>query len=613
MRPFYSKLLGLFFLSVMSIGLPICTNAEQVETNPCSQSQKYLYWVGDVDNDFFNELNWRETVQRPSRPNPLGQGGTLGQSAQPDCLPGADKNPNVICLNEHDPEKDKTPATATLNPGQPIDFNLYIEGAEVMATGDIVFGCLEFGLTLNNSKLVSSSAITRGVVTLDNESTLKISTTSISSVTQFNFLDAASWIYWDGITPNGIGSTLDDQIKINGLETSNGSGYRVNQYYQIGSLIRPIDDNYSVLTIFSETDFGGEQGELNELTIYKGAGIPNGLNNAARSFILKKGYQATFAVNENGTSKGKVYIASEEDMYIESLPEALLGNVSFIRVVPWNWVTKKGTGGFVEGLDAGWFYSWSANNSSRPNFEYVPMAWGAGGASSESVQHVINMPNVTQFLGFNESDNCKGESGQFYNLCQPEVAVAYFEGLLASGLRIGSPGPREEGAAGWLREFNEIAKARDVRFDFVAVHWYDWGSRPAKTLDADPKEIFNRFKAYLENVYRIYQMPIWITEFNANRNRSNEIQEAFLQLALPYLESLEYVERYAYFQPNPNFDSNPNMVASYYFDEDGNLTNIGELYLNHESTPSIKEATYAPKNNLEGMDIPLVPSRKEPM
>jgi hypothetical protein len=606
MKHYYSKLLGLLFLSITMIGLPNYSYAEQVETNPCSQSQKYLYWVGDVDNDFFNELNWRETVQRPSRPNPPGQGGTPGQSAKPDCLPGANKNPNVICLNEHDPEKDKTPATGTLNPGQPIHFNLYIEGAEVMASGDIVFGCSEFGLILNAAELKASSTITQGVVTLDNESTLKISTTSISSLTQFNFLDAASWIYWDGTTPDNIGSTLDDQIKINGLETSIGSGYRVNQYYQKGSLIRPIDANYAVLTIFSETDFGGTQGELSELTIYKGAEIPNGMNNATRSFILKKGYQATFAVNENGTSKGKVYIASEEDMYIESLPEALLGNVSFIRVVPWNWVTKKGTGGFVVGLDAGWFYSWSSNNSSRPNFEYVPMAWGAGGASPASVQNVINMPNVSQFLGFNESDNCNGESGQFNNLCQPEVAVAYFEGLMASGLRIGSPAPRENGPTGWLREFNEIAKARDVRFDFVAVHWYDWGSNPANSPNADPVQIFNRFKSYLENVYRIYQMPIWITEFNANPNRGNEIQEAFLQLALPYLEELEYIERYAYFQPDPRNSSN-NVDPAFYFDENGDLTNIGELYLNHESTPSIKSATYAPNNNLEGLDLPYIP------
>lgn len=598
------------FTILMALGsvllMPFDAWAFQGTDVPC-QSNKYLYWVGDMDNDFFNELNWRETVQRPASPNPPGQLGNLGQSAKPECLPGANKNPNIICLNEHDPTKDKAPKEGTLTPGQPIPFNLYIEGAEITASGEIVFGCVDIGMKLNGATLTSNNSFSQGIVTLDNESTLKITTSAIPAAAKFDFLDAASWIYWNGMTPDVIGDGLDASITMNGLGTSLGSGYRVNQYYQKGSLIRPIDSNYTALTIFSDTDFGGTQGELNELTIYKGAEIPNGMNNATRSFILKKGYQATFAVNENGTSKGKVYIASEEDMYVDALPEALQGNVSIIRVVPWNWVTKKGTGGYIEGLDAGWFYSWSANNSTRPNYEYVPMAWGASGASPASVQNVINMPNITQFLGFNESDNCNGESGQFNNLCQPEVAVAYFEGMMASGLRIGSPAPRENGPTGWLREFNEIAKARDVRFDFVAVHWYDWGSNPATSPNADPVQIFNRFKAYLENVYRIYQMPIWITEFNANPNRGTEIQEAFLKLALPYLEELEYVERYAYFQPNPANSANPNVTSGDYYDANGNLTVIGELYLNHESTPSIKAATYAPNNNLEGLDMPFQP------
>ena len=607
MRQLYKFKLWVSSLSLILLGAISTSLAQNGNANPCSQSSKYLYWVGDVDNDFFNELNWRESVQRPSSPNPPGQNGTSGQSAKPECLPGANKKPNIICLNDHNPDKDKSPAEGTLTPGQPVGFNLYIEGAEVIASGEIIFGCLDFGVTLNGAKLESTQTVTQGIVSLDNESILKISTTSISGLTKFDFLDPASWIYWNGMTPDQFGSELDTQVSLSGLSTTRNNGYRINQYYQKGSLIRPIDANFTTMTIFSETGFGGTQGELNELTIYKGAEIPNGMNNATRSFILKKGYMATFAVNENGTSKGKVYIASEEDMQVGPLPEALLGNVSFIRVVPWNWVTKKGTGGFIEGLDAGWYYNWGLGSNSRPNYEYVPMAWGAGGASSANVNSVANRGQVTHFLGFNESDNCNGESGQFNNLCQPEVAVAYFEGLMASGLRIGSPAPRENGPTGWLREFNEIAKARDVRFDFVAVHWYDWGSNPANSPNADPQQIFNRFKAYLENVYRIYQMPIWITEFNANPNRGNAIQEAFLRLALPYLEELEYVERYAYFQPNPANSSNPNVSTAFYFDNEGNLTNIGELYLNHESTPSIKAATYAPNNNLEGLDMPFTP------
>ena len=50
---------------------------------------------------------------------------------------------------------------------------------------------------------------------------------------------------------------------------------------------------------------------------------------------------ATLAVNENGTGYSKVFIASEEDLEVHSLPTKLNNAVSFIRVIPWNWVSKK--------------------------------------------------------------------------------------------------------------------------------------------------------------------------------------------------------------------------------------------------------------------------------
>ncbi|HSF55715.1 MAG TPA: glycosyl hydrolase, partial [Algoriphagus sp.] len=374
-----------------------------------------------------------------------------------------------------------------------------------------------------------------------------------------------------------------------------------------GAVIRPLDPAFSPIQVYSAMDFQGASMGLTEDVIHRGAAILT-VDNSVQSFVLKRGFMATLANNPDGTGKSKVYIASEQDMEVDALPAALQGNVSFIRVVPWNWVTKKGTGGFYDQLDAGWYYNWGLGSNPLPNYDYVPMAWGAGGASPANINAMIGKKTTTHVLGFNESDNCNGESGQYNNLCQPEVAVAYYENLMGLGVRLGSPAPREEGPTGWLLEFNRIAKERDVRFDFVAVHWYDWGSGPANTPNASPQEIFNRFKAYLANVHRIYQLPIWITEFNANPNRSTATQEAFLQLALPYLENLDYVERYAYFQPNPA-NANPanNSGKSDYLDDSGNLTSIGQLFLNHESTPSIPMDTFAAPNNLEGMDQPFTP------
>ncbi len=580
----------LFFTTITAI------NAQPGHGNPCNSSSRYLYWTGEENNDFFNENNWRITNEKPSNSD---------APRKPACLPGANSYPYTICPNEPDLQKDKKPQDGTLEPGQPIAFNLLINAGNVTANGTITIACASKGITLINSRLqITQGNITQGVVSLLNESTIHIQEEKISAQLFINFLDAASWVYLHNENPDELMTKLGN-IRINHVAGTLDQNFRINQYYQKGSLVRPLSTAHKPLTIFSGTAQSGESTDLQEDIIYSAASIPAGMDNATRSFILKRGFMATFAINSNGTGKSKVYIASEKDLKIDALDEALQGNVSFIRVVPWNWVIKKGTGGFYDQLSAGWFYNWNNNNTPRPNYEYVPMSWGAGGALPAGINTVLQKKKTTHVLGFNESDNCEGESGQFNNLCQPAVAVAYYENLMSLGVRLGTPAPRENGPTTWLLEFARIAKERDVRFDFVAVHWYDWGSNPASTPNADPQQIFNRFKNYLTNVYNIYKLPIWITEFNANPNRGNATQEAFLQLALPYLESLDYVERYAYFQPNPAFATVPQTTADY-LDANGALTNIGELYKNHSSTPSIPDLTLECPNNLEGLDLPYV-------
>ncbi len=564
----------------------------------CDTSVRYIYWTGEENNDFFNEKNWRVTVERPTVE-------TDSTPGRPGCLPGGGSHLYLICPNVHDPVNDRYPKDRSLEPGQPIRFNLYIESASVSANGAISFACAQKGITLTNAQLtVQGGTVSQGALSLLNESTVHLKEGGMSPTLLLNFSDAASWVYMHNENPDALMSKLGN-IRINHVTGILDNNFRINQYYQKGAVVRPLSNAHLPLKIFSSTAQNGTSAGLQEDIIYAGATIPGGMDNATRSFILKRGFMATFAINSNGTGKSKVYIASEKDLEIDALDLALQGNVSFIRVVPWNWVIKKGTGGFFDQLNTGWFYNWNNNNNPLPNYEYVPMAWGAGGALPAAINLVKQKKKTTHVLGFNESDNCEDQSGQFNNLCQPAVAVAYYENLMGLGVRLGTPAPRENGPTTWLLEFARIAKERDVRFDFVAVHWYDWGNNPANSPNADPQQIFNRFKAYLENVYRIYQLPIWITEFNANPNRGNAIQESFLRLALPYLESLDYVERYAYFQPNPAFATVPQTPANYY-DTNGALTNIGELYKDHISSPSIPDSTVECPNNLEGLDLPYV-------
>ena len=221
------------------------------------------------------------------------------------------------------------------------------------------------------------------------------------------------------------------------------------------------------------------------------------------------------------------------------------------------------------------------------------MSWGFGGANDDNdIELYKSKYKATHVLAFNESDNCEDQSGQYNNLCDTDVAVSTYKNLMKTGLRLVSPSGRENAPFGWLKEFYDKANAQDIRIDVIGVHWYDWASSPANSPNADPNLVFNRFKNYLQRVYDLYGLPIWITEFNANPNRSNATNYAFIQLALPYLETLEYVERYAWFQPNSG-------TADYYDASNTNLTNVGNFYKDQLSTPSVAKATFSEDNNLD--------------
>lgn len=585
-----------YFLFFLLLGVSLHAEEKRLtNTSPpydCDENSQYLYWTGEENSDFFNENNWRINNQIPSKDE---EGGL------PYCLPGANKEDYQICLGKQDPVNDRHPETGSVDPGSKIKYNLYAEGATIEANGAILFNCDGKGLTLSGSKIHIQNW-ENGVLSLNNHSTAYLEREQNFGYSKYNLLDAESWIYFYKNNPVALNNSRDS-FMVDDTTASLNENIKFDQYYQEGSIIRQLNDSYTPLEIYSGNNLSGASSLIKADKIYSGSSIPESLDNSISSFKLKRGYQVTFAIQENGTSMSKVYIASEEDLEIDDLPAALQNTISFIRVVRWEWIVKKGTGGYINDLNAGWYYNWNNNQVTEANYQYVPMAWGASGASSSAVKKVTGKDDVNHLLGFNESDNCNDQSGQYNNLCEPSVAVAYYENLMGTGLRLGTPAPRENGPFGWLDEFNKIAQQRNVRFDFVAVHWYDWGSNPANTPNASASVIFNRFKDYLGKVHNKYNLPIWITEFNANPNRGNATQEAFLKLALPYLESLDYVERYAYFQPNGG--------AANYKDTSGNLTNIGELYLNHQSTPSIPELTYSAPNNLDGLDMPY--EEKDPI
>lgn len=452
-------------------------------------------------------------------------------------------------------------------------------------------------LQISNGTLKASS-ISGGNIILDENSYLHLSESDpVLNDVSFNFISGTAWICMEQVVPNDVNDLMLSQISVNDSNAFYPENFRLDNYYSNGTVIRPEIPETFPLSVFSGENLTGIESLIGVNEVYSGASIPNQMNDGIGSFQLQKGYMLTMAVNADGTGKSQVFIASETEIEIHSLPESLQSNVSFIRVLPWNWVSKKGTAGDVIGMNNTWYYRWNNQGISDLQREYAPMAWGYGAANDESdILTYQSKYKSTHILGFNEPDDCNGQSGQYNNMCDEGTAVAVYQNLMKTGLRMVSPACRQGAVFNWLNSFNQLAIENDIRIDVIAVHWYDWNSDPQNSINADPQSIFIRFKSYLNQVYDLYGLPIWITEFNANKYRSFEVNRQFMELAIPYLESLDFVERYAWFEPNPVEPAN--IGNGGYFDSNGDLTDIGEFYKNYPTNPAIPQASFVGSNNL---------------
>ena len=509
-----------------------------------------LQWTGkSLNGDFFDENNWVNT------------------------------------------ESGITPEPGTVDPGKAINIDLSINGNKnvISADGEIVLGTCNMYV---KEATLKAASLSEGIVELDTNAYIDISDPDpLRSNISINLLAGLTWVRTFQTSASDFLNNYISNIKVNGEQPEYKKNIRIDNYYLNGAIVRG-NDVKGAAVIYEKTGLKGDSALLRVDSIYMGDAIPSGLHNKISSIVLKKGYQLVVARFPDGTGLSKVFIASEDDLEISDLGE-LDDEISFIRIVSWNWSVKKGTGGNIQGLNNTWFYSWSSTGYQDINREYVPMAWGAGGINDETdINTFINKYKATHALGFNEPDDCDEQSGQYYNLCKVYMAIKYYQNLMKTGLRLVSPACHEHQALGWLKTFFNAAKDNNIRIDVIAVHWYDWASNPTASPNADPKKVFARFKEYLQDVHDYYNLPIWITEFNANPNRTTYVNEEFMKLALPYLESLDYVERYAWFQPSSG-------VADFY-DGNGNLTNVGAIYKNQISEPAVSERTLICKSNLDG-------------
>ncbi|MDO3694326.1 glycosyl hydrolase [Wenyingzhuangia sp. chi5] len=362
----------------------------------------------------------------------------------------------------------------------------------------------------------------------------QITITSSTNPIMDSAIDIATpdtWIYFQNTLPSEVASTYLSSITVNTQEAVIGSNIRVTNYLK-GAMVMAHSSTYTALTAFDKTNQKGTSMDFSINKHYRASEL-NDMEDNIESFILKRGYMATFAVNENGTGGSRVYIADDTDLIIDEMPEGLSNSISMVVVRQWRWTTKKGWRGSSSGgsrFNAGSSYDYNNADYGTLDIEYVPMRHNP---NWNSYGNFMDKFSSTHALGYNEPDNSVDDG-----FSSVDDAIREWPKMMESGLRLGAPGTTD-GGLNWTYEFIDRCDALGYRVDFVPWHFY----RANNTA----QQLYNQLLAVHNRTGR----PIWITEFNNGCNwtyngnaptaeKNGQVIQEFIKM----LEDAPFVERY---------------------------------------------------------------------
>ncbi len=387
-----------------------------------------------------------------------------------------------------------------------------------------------------------------------------------------NIVSTDAWIYFSSMKPSEVISYALPYITVNGDLAEYGVNVHVAQYLN-GAMLLPHSPEYAALTVYTDESLGGTSMDFVASKHYASAELGS-MEDDVESFVLRKGYMATFASNTDGTGKSRVYIADKYDVTINVMPEGLQNTTSLIVVRPWRWTVKKSVRGSKSDailFNAGSQYDYNNSDYSSVDLEYVPMRHNPGW---NAYSNFYDKYSSTHALGFNEPDNSVDDG---YSTV--EEAIAQWPSMMESGLRLGSPCVTDGGLS-WLAEFMAEAEALDYRVDFIAWHFYRAGYTAQGYYDA------------LKSIYDTYHRPIWITEFNNGCNWTYdgnvptvETNGAVIESFIEMLDTTSFIERYMVWD---GCNEELRMTNS----STGELYPAGEAYQALESTMSYTEDYY---------------------
>lgn len=387
-------------------------------------------------------------------------------------------------------------------------------------------------------KVVSVASYTDKEVIIDGQSDLHLTSTSnLLNNSIINLNSVNSWVFFDNVRPDVVINSLLQYIYINNQSAVLKTNVRVSIYKQ-GTVVIPQSSSYQPITVFTGQNFTGDSTKYSLFSFNKGLGST--FENQIRSFRLKRGYMVTLATNPDGMGYSRVYIADNTDLVVPEMPDLLDKSISFIRVLDWEWVSKKGWCGYNPteyGLTKStWRYDWSASGNTESTIEYVPIRQNG---SWPGWSEINGKQYVSHVLGFNEPDHTEQS-----NLTVAQ-AVAQWPDMIRTGLRVGSPACTN---FSWLYQFMDSCKAHNYRVDYVAVHAY-WGGK-------SPQNWYNDLKYIHDRTGR----PIWITEWNNGANWTTESwptsdhslstanaakQLSDIKAILNVLDTASFIERYS--------------------------------------------------------------------
>ncbi|MBS2099689.1 glycosyl hydrolase [Carboxylicivirga linearis] len=425
--------------------------------------------------------------------------------------------------------------------------------------------------TYNNYTATYSSLVDENIKLTGSGQLTLTSATSPMINSAIDLASPDAWVYFENMRPAQVISNYLNRIKANGEDAVVGTNIRIINYLK-GAMVIAHSSTYAALTVFDGSNQSGSSMDLYINQYYKSVELGAMVDNI-ESFVLKRGYMATFASNEDGTGSSRVFIADDSDVVIDLMPTGLSNTVSMVVVRQWRWTMKKGWRGSsydADRFNCGSYYDYNNTSYGTPDLEFVPMRhnpnWNA-------YSNFLDKFGSTHALYYNEPDNSVDDG---YSTVAD--AIANYPNMLASGLRVGSPATTD-GGLWWLYDFMDQCDALGYRVDFVAWHFY--------RANYTAQQLYDQLLAIHERTGR----PIWITEFNNGCNwtydgnePSEEENAVVIQEFITMLENAPFVERYFVWD-----GCNESLRMTNY---DGTLKPAGIVYRDQESSMAYTEDYY---------------------